>query len=83
MAQIFTHSGEGFVLRGSDVTVDEETRQPRLCEEILGLTKLDWNTTAFSKQIPITLGFAQSVGKVLSEIPPEIPELRDHYRFYM
>ena len=205
MAQIFTHSGEGFVLRGSDVTVDEETRQPRLtktqandlmtdsidkyskkvgnppnrivvhktslfseeekegfdeaignlkkdyvaiskdtdlrflrtgkypilrgtmiqlmtnqcllyttgyiprirtypghrvprpllithygdseikviCSEILGLTKLDWNTTAFSKQIPITLGFAQSVGKVLSEIPPEISELRDHYRFYM
>jgi len=205
MAQIFTHSGEGFVLRGSDVTVDEETRQPRLtetqaydlladsikkytkkvgnppnrvvvhktslfseeeksgfdkaigdlkkdyvtiskntdlrflrtgkypvlrgtmilltpnqcllytsgyiprirtypglrvprpllithegdseikliCSEILGLTKLDWNTTVFSKQLPITLGFAQSVGKVLSEIPPDITELKDHYRFYM
>lgn len=205
MAQIFTHSGEGFVLRGSDVTIDEETRQPRLtktqacdlmtdsiekytkkvgnppnrvvvhktspfseeeqegfdeaigdlekdyvaiskntylrflrtgkypilrgtvisltpnqyllyttgytprirtypghrvprpllithygdseirviCSEILGLTKLDWNTTVFSKQVPITLGFAQSVGKVLSEIPPDMMELKDHYRFYM
>lgn len=205
MAQIFTHSGDGFVLRGSDVTIDEETRQPRLtktqaydlmtdsiekytrkagnppnrvvvhktssfsedekegfdnsicdlkkdyvsisknsdlrflrtgkypvlrgtvvsltpnqhllyttgyiprvrtypghrvpipllvthygdseieviCSEILGLTKLDWNTTAFSKQLPITLGFAKSVGKVLSEIPPDIAELKDHYRFYM
>jgi len=205
MAQIFTHDGEGFVLRGSDVTVDEETRQPRLtktqaydlmtdsidkysnkvgnppnrvvihktslfskeeiegfdkaindlrkdyvaiskdtdlrflrtgkypilrgtiiqltpnqcllyttgyisrirtypghriprpllithygdseikvvCSEILGLTKLDWNTTAFSIQIPITVGFAKSVGKVLSEIPPDITELKDHYRFYM
>ncbi len=205
MAQIFTHSGEGFVLRGSDVTVDEKTKQPRLtktqacdlmndsiskynkkvrnppnrvvvhktslfseeeeagfdeaigdlkkdyvaiskntdlrflrtgkypilrgtvisltpnqcllyttgyiprvrtypghrvpipllithhgdseieviCKEILGLTKLDWNTTAFSKQIPITLGFAQSVGKVLSEIPADITDLKDHYRFYM
>ena len=205
MAQIFTHSGEGFVLRGSDVTVDEETRQPRLtktqasdlmtdsikkytkkvgnppnrvvvhktssfseeekegfdeaigdlkkdyvaiskntdfrflrtgkypvlrgtvisltvnqyllyttgyiprvrtypghrvprpllithygdseikviCSEILGLTKLDWNTTVFSKQSPITLEFAQSVGKVLSEIHPDITDLKDHYRFYM
>jgi len=205
MAQIFTHSGEGFVLRGSDVTVDEKTRQPRLtktqayglmadsiekyskkvgnppnrvvihktslfskeekegfdkaigdlrkdyvaisrdtdlrflrtgkypvlrgtmisltqhqyllytsgyipgirtypgfrvprpllithygdseikviCSEILGLTKLDWNTTVFSKQLPITLGFAQSVGKALSEIPPDIKELKDRYRFYM
>jgi len=48
----------------------------------MGLTKLDWNTTAFSKQLPITLGFAQSVGKVLSELPTNI-ELKDHYRFYM
>lgn len=204
MAQIFTHSGEGFVLRGSDVTVDEITRQPRLtktqaydlmndciekyrtkkgtspkrvvihktslfdidekagfdqaiedlqkdyvaisrntdlrflrtgkypvlrgtvisltpnqcllfttgytprirtypghrvprpllvthygdseirliCSEIMGLTKLDWNTTVFSKQLPITLGFAQSVGEVLSEFPSGI-DLKDHYMFYM
>jgi len=54
-----------------------------ICSEILGLTKLDWNTTVFSKQIPMTLGFAQSVGKVLSEIPVDITDLKDHYRFYM
>ena len=204
MAQVFTHSGEGFVLRGSDVTVDEYTREPRLtrtqaydllddsiekytekvgttpnrvvihktslfseeeklgfdgaigelpkdyvtisknvdlrflrtgkypvlrgtvisftssqhllyttgftprirtypglriprpllithygdseikliCSEILGLTKLNWNTTAFSTQLPITLEFAQRVGKVLSELPATI-KLQDHYRFYM
>src|SRR2546426_3848370 len=27
MAQVFTHSGEGFVLRGEDVTVDRETKE--------------------------------------------------------
>lgn len=53
-----------------------------ICSEILGLTKLNWNTTAFSTQLPITLEFAQRVGKVLSELPTEI-ELKDHYRFYM
>ena len=53
-----------------------------ICSEILGLTKLNWNTTAFSTQLPITLEFARRVGKVLSEIPPEI-KLKDHYRFYM
>jgi hypothetical protein len=204
MTQVFTHTGEGFVLRGSDVTVDKETREPRLtkeqafdlladsiakytekvgnppnrvaihktslfseeeksgfgeavgkskkdfvtiskdtnfrllrtgnypvlrgtvigltphqcllyttgytprirtypgmrvpnpllithhgdseikviCSEILGLTKLNWNTTVFSKQLPITLEFAKSVGKVLSEIPSDI-KLKDHYRYYM
>jgi hypothetical protein len=54
-----------------------------VCKEILGLTKLNWNTTAFSKQLPITIEFAQSVGKVLSEIPSSIKSLKDHYRFYM
>jgi hypothetical protein len=204
MAQVFTHSGEGFVLRGSDVTVDKQTREPHLsktqaydlladsmrkysekvgnlpnrvvihktslfseeertgfdralgallkdyvaisedsdlrflrtgkypvlrgtlialtptqyllyttgfiprvrtypglripkpllithigdseialiCSEILGLTKLNWNTTAFSTQLPITLEFAQRVGKVLSEMPSGVT-LQDHYRFYM
>ena len=54
-----------------------------VCSEILGLTKLNWNTTVFSKQLPITIEFAQSVGKVLSEIPEDVKELQDHYRFYM
>lgn len=53
-----------------------------ICSEILGLTKLNWNTTAFSTQLPITLEFAQRVGKVLSEISADI-KLQDHYRFYM
>jgi hypothetical protein len=53
-----------------------------ICSEILGLTKLNWNTTAFSTQLPITLEFARRVGKVLSEIPRDV-KLQDHYRFYM
>lgn len=53
-----------------------------ICSEVMGLTKLDWNTTAFAKQKPITLGFAVSVGKILSELP-ETAGIKDHYRFYM
>jgi len=53
-----------------------------ICSEILGLTKLNWNTTAFSTQLPITLEFAHRVGKVLSELPADA-KLQDHYRFYM
>jgi hypothetical protein len=53
-----------------------------ICSEILGLTKLNWNTTAFSTQLPITLEFSHRVGKVLSELPADI-QLQDHYRFYM
>lgn len=53
-----------------------------ICEEILGLTKLNWNTTSFSTYLPITLAFSGKVGKVLSEIDKDAT-LQHHYRFYM
>lgn len=53
-----------------------------VAEEILGLTKLNWNTTTFSTRLPITLEFARQVGKVLSELEPGA-RVQDHYRFYM
>ncbi len=52
------------------------------CNEILGLTKLNWNTTTFSTYRPITLEFASRVGAILSELPDDSP-VQDHYRFYM
>jgi hypothetical protein len=54
----------------------------KVCREIMGLTKLNWNSTAFATYLPITLEFSRKVGKVLSELPDEKP-LQDHYRFYM
>ncbi len=53
-----------------------------ICEEILGLTKLNWNTTAFSTFLPITLEFSSRVGDILSEIDPNA-RLQHHYKFYM
>ncbi len=53
-----------------------------VCEEIMGLTKLNWNTTAFATVLPITLEFAKKVGKILSELEEEAPP-ESHYRFYM
>ena len=53
-----------------------------VAEEILGLTKLNWNTTTFATRRPITLEFARQVGKVLSELEPGAT-VQDHYRFYM
>lgn len=50
--------------------------------EILGLTKLNWNTTSFSTFLPITLAFSKRVGEVLSEAG-DAAKLQNHYRFYM
>ena len=50
--------------------------------EILGLTKLNWNTADFACSEPITLAFARRVGGILRELGPE-RNPRSEYRFYM
>lgn len=59
---------------------DTETKE--VCGEILDLTRLNWNTTAFATFMPITLAFASKVGEILSEANKDLP-LQPHYRFYM
>jgi len=51
-------------------------------QEIMALTKLDWNSAAFSAKEPITTAFSEDVGQVLAEMRPEASP-RPQYRFYM
>jgi len=64
------------------VTRQGDSELKDVCKEIMGLTKLNWNTTAFATSLPITLEFAQKVGRVLSELDPDA-KVQNHYRFYM
>ena len=53
----------------------------QIAQEILALTKLDWNTTMFAGKEPITTAFAHDVAEILREVPDEA--LKTSYRFYM
>jgi hypothetical protein len=53
-----------------------------VCREILALTKVNWNSCNFASVEPITLQFARTVGRVMRELPPDVPAAR-LYRFYM
>jgi len=53
-----------------------------VCREILALTKVNWNSCNFASTEPITLQFARTVGRVMRELPPDVPAAR-LYRFYM
>jgi hypothetical protein len=53
-----------------------------LLTETLGLSKLNWNTTDFSCDEPMTLAFADRVGEILAELPSDVQPQAD-YRFYM
>ena len=49
--------------------------------DLLRLTKLNWNTAAFSCVDPITLAFSRRVGEILKIANSDNPAL--HYRYYM
>ncbi len=54
----------------------------QICQEILSLSKLNWNTAAFACAEPITLAFSKQVGRILAEVPPG-QEPKHWYRYYM
>ena len=54
----------------------------RLAEEILALTKLNWNNTQFDGGEPITMRVAHDVGKVLKYVGVE-GTVQPGYGFYM
>lgn len=55
-----------------------------ICEEILAFTKLDWNSSHFSKKIPVTIEISRSVGQILAEVKArKIETIDPHYYYYM
>lgn len=59
---------------------DSPSRQ--VCQEVLSLTKINWNSCAFACSDPITIQFARTVGRILTEIPGGTPK-ESKYKFYM
>ena len=49
-----------------EIRVVESDESPgTICQEILGLTKMNWNNTQFDRKYPITIECARKVGEVL------------------
>lgn len=59
-----------------------DTPWDALLQELLALTKMNWNTADFAMSVPVTVAFSRRVGEVLAELPEDLP-LRPEYRFYM
>jgi hypothetical protein len=62
--------------------VEGQTPSSRLAEEILGLTKINWNNTQFDGGMPLTLRVAEQVGKILKYVPDGWA-IQSSYAFYM
>jgi hypothetical protein len=57
-----------------------DSSKAQLIREILGLSRMNWNTAAFAGAMPITLRFARLVGEILREMPTDFhPQPRFKY----
>ena len=53
-----------------------------ICDEIIALTKMNWNNTQFDRKYPITIECARNVGEILKYLNPD-DEMQLKYSFYM
>lgn len=60
-----------------------DTSYQEICEEILAFTKLDWNTSDFSKKKPVTIRVSRAVSNILAEASAREMDIDSHYYFYM
>ncbi len=63
-------------------TYQAESSPLQICQEILALTKMNWNNTQFDRKYPITIECARNVGKIIKYFDlNNTPQA--NYRFYM
>ena len=53
-----------------------------ILQEIMALTKMNWNTADFACSDPVTIAFSRRIGQILAELPEGLP-MNQEYRFYM
>lgn len=59
-----------------------DTDARALLQEVLLLTKMNWNSARFAERVPVTVRFAGEVGAIMRDLPADlVPEAR--YAFYM
>jgi hypothetical protein len=59
-----------------------ETNVTTVARDLMGLTKLDWNTTAFNTRVPVTVSVSSRVGEVMAEtrgLPAQLPTSYAHF----
>ncbi|MCG3256446.1 MAG: hypothetical protein KAU62_10185, partial [Candidatus Heimdallarchaeota archaeon] len=60
-----------------------DTPFSKIAEEILSLSRLDWNNIKFCSNLPVTLLLSRRVGDIMSEARSKDIAIDPHYRFYM
>lgn len=72
-----------YIPRAIEVKLAAYDESPNvICDEILALTKMNWNNTQFDRQMPITIECARNVGEILKYLGQD-DQMQLKYSFYM
>jgi len=72
-----------YVPRPIQFDIETSSQTPKfLAQEILSLTKMNWNSTQFDNRDPITTRAARQVGSILKHMEPTLA-IQHRYSFYM
>jgi argonaute-like protein implicated in RNA metabolism and viral defense len=72
-----------YIPRPLSIRLFEHDESPNtICDEILALTKMNWNNTQFDRRNPITIDCARNVGHIMKYIEEE-DNMELKYGFYM
>jgi hypothetical protein len=67
-----------------EIRIAELNSNPRqVCEEVLALTKMNWNKTQFDGKMPITIDCSRSVGAIMKYLTESNEKPEKRYCFYM
>jgi hypothetical protein len=64
-----------------ELVATEESKKT-LAQEILALSKMNWNNTQFDSSLPITIRAARHVGEILKYVG-DLKDIQSRYAFYM
>lgn len=62
--------------------IGQDTPRETLLNEVLALTKLNWNSAALGGLLPITIKFSRLVGEIMREVPRDREPL-PQFKFYI
>jgi hypothetical protein len=60
----------------------EDANMYRVATDVMGLTRMNWNTAQNTNGQPVTIRFARQVGGIMAEVGDEVEPLSS-YRYYM
>jgi hypothetical protein len=82
MAALGTYPGQ-HIPAPIRIKTDEGASVIQVAQDVLSLTRMNWNTASLTVSQPVTLSFARRIGGIMDEYGDREPKPQSSFRFYI